>query len=53
MKVMRIRLRSMAFLLVDAAYLRKLSLNRNDQTKQRLDLEALADSANLELHNHA
>ena len=38
---------------IDAAYLRKLSLNRNDQTKQRLDLEALADSANLELHNHA
>jgi len=38
---------------IDAAYLQKVSLRRNDQMKQRRDTELSADSNVLELHNHA
>ncbi|MEM1432955.1 MAG: amidophosphoribosyltransferase [Pseudomonadota bacterium] len=37
---------------IDAAYLRKLSLQRNDKTKQRIEFESNSDPAILELHNH-
>lgn len=38
---------------IDAAYLERLSLARNDQSKQRRDVEQQSDSNVLELHNHA
>lgn len=38
---------------IDADYLRKLSLRRNDQTKQRIETDASSDATVIELHNHA
>jgi amidophosphoribosyltransferase len=38
---------------IDAAYLEKVSFDRNDQMKQRRDAELSTDSNVLELHNHA
>ena len=38
---------------VDAEYLAALSAVRNDRSKQRRELEEAADSAVIELHNHA
>jgi amidophosphoribosyltransferase len=38
---------------IDAAYLARLSLNRNDKAKQRRETDLRADASVIELHNHA